>query len=66
MRSGVRFLIEIHFEDGFPSVEGRFWISCVTAKSEFPISKSKPIFVEVKVKYPDFFEHGVFFLIGLE
>ena len=60
----LNFLFEIHFEDGFLSVESCFWISCFTAKSEFPISKSKSRFVEVK--HSDFFEHGVFFLIGLD
>ena len=57
-------LIEIHFENGFLNVENRFWISCFTENSEFPISKSKSRFATVK--HPDFFEHGVFFLIGLD
>ena len=57
-------LIEIHFENGFLNVENRFWISCFTENSEFPISKSKSRFATVK--HPDFSEHGVFFLIGLD
>ena len=57
-------LIEIHFENGFLNVENRFWISCFTENSEFPISKSKSRFATVK--HRDFSEHGVFFLIGLD
>ena len=57
-------LIEIHLENGFLSVENRFWISCFNETSAFPISKSKSRFATVK--YQDFSEHGVFSLIGLD
>ena len=58
---GLKGLIEIHFEDEIPSVERRVLPQNPT---RFPISKSKSGFVEVK--HPDFFEHGVFSLIGLD